>query len=145
MADFFELTAYCKNGLLKSGKVDLSDIIKTSEKVSFDVVNHGGYTAYTVNFEDLEIHTDTLDTLAEIAKIMLDKLNDSVCVSGVYELTGYNLIGINTLNKLDSILFKFPLLFFRRGEEKNNKPYKTINDIVIVYNEKTQDLFGNCF
>ena len=142
MAEFFELTAYCKNSLI-SRNIDLSDIVKTSEKVSFDAVNHGGYTAYTVNFEDLVIHTDTLDTLVGIAKIMLDKLKGSVCVTGVYELTGYNLIGINTLNKLDSILFKFPLLFFRQGEEKSNKPYKTVHDIVIVYNKKAQDLFGN--
>ena len=142
MAEFFELTAYCKNGFFKNRRVDLSDFIKTPYTVSFDTVNHGGFTAYTVSIESLVMKEDTFEMLALLAKTMLDALDNAAVVSGTYELTGYNLMGVNTVKQLDSVLYKFPLLFFRQGEEKGYTPYKTVNSIAIIYNEKSQDLFS---
>ena len=142
MAEFFELTAYCKNSFFKNRGVDLSDIIKTPYTVSFDTVNHGGFTAYTVSIESLVMKEDTFETLAGIAKTMLDALDNAAVVSGAYELTGYLTAKINTLKELDKVLYKFPLLFFRQGEEKGYTPYKTVNGIAIIYNEKSQDLFS---
>ncbi len=142
MAEFFELTAYCKNGFFKNRGVDLSDFIKTPYTVSFDTVNHSGFTAYTVSIESLVMKEDTFETLAGIAKAMLDALDNAAVVSGAYELTGYNLMGVNTVKQLDGVLYKFPLLFFRQGEEKGYTPYKTVNGIAIIYNEKSQDLFS---
>ena len=142
MAEFFELTAYCKNGLFKNRGVDLSDIIKTPYTVSFDTVNHGGFTAYTVSIESLVMKEDTFEMLAGIAKTMLDALDNAAVASGAYELTGYLTAKINTLKELDKVLYKFPLLFFRQGEEKGYTPYKTVNGIAIIYNEKSQDLFS---
>lgn len=142
MAEFFELTAYCKNGLFKNRGVDLSEIIKTPYTVSFDTVNHGGFTAYTVSIESLVMKEDTFETLAGIAKAMLDALDNAAVASGAYELTGYLTAKINTLKELDKVLYKFPLLFFRQGEEKGYTPYKTVNGIAIIYNEKSQDLFS---
>jgi hypothetical protein len=143
MAEFFELTAYCKNGLFKNRGVDLSDIIKTPYTVSFDTVNHGGFTAYTVSIESLVMKEDTFETLAGIAKTMLDALDNAAVVSGAYELTGYLTAKINTLKGLDKVLYKFPLLFFRCGEEKGFEVYKTVNGISVVYNKEAQDIFGD--
>ena len=143
MAEFFELTAYCKNGLFKNRRVDLSDFIKTPYTVSFDTVNHGGFTAYTVSIESLVMKEDTFETLAGIAKAMLDALDNAAVVSGTYELTGYNLMGVNTVKQLDSVLYKFPLLFFRQGEEKGLEVYKTVNGISVIYNKEAQDIFGD--
>ncbi len=142
MAEFFELTAYCKNSFFKNQRVDLSDFIKTPYTVSFDTVNHGGFTAYTVSIESLVMKEDTFETLAGIAKAMLDALDNAAVASGTYELTGYLTAKINTLKELDKVLYKFPLLFFRQGEEKGYTPYKTVNGIAIIYNEKSQDLFS---
>jgi hypothetical protein len=141
MPEYFELTAYCKNGFFKNRGVDLSDFIKTPYTVSFDTVNHIGYTAYTVNIENLVMNEDTLDTLAGLAKSILDKLGGASLVSGTYELTGYNLMGVNTVKQLDSVLDKFPLLFFRCGEEKGFEVYKTVAGISVVYNKEAQDIF----
>ena len=147
MGEFFELTAYCKNGFFKNRKVDLSEIVKTSYPAVFDAVNHGGFTAYTVSIENLVITKEnfenTLDMFSGIAKNMLDNLDSAAVASGTYELTGYNLMGVNTVKQLDSVLYKFPLLFFRQGEEKGYTPYKTVNGIAVIYNEKAQDIFGN--
>ena len=143
MPEYFELTAYCKNGFFKNRRVDLSDFIKTPYTVSFDKVNHIGYTAYTVNIENLVMNEDTLDTLAELAKSILDKLGGASLVSGTYELTGYNLMGVNTVKQLDGVLYKFPLLFFRQGEEKGLEVYKTVNGISVIYNKEAQEIFGD--
>lgn len=142
MAEFFELTAYCKNGLFKNRGADLSDIIKTPYTVSFDTVNHGGFTAYTVSIESLVMKEDTFETLAGIAKTMLDALDNAAVASGAYELTGYLTAKTNTLKQLDKVLYKFPLLFFRQGEEKEFEIYKTVNGISVIYNKEAQDIFG---
>ena len=141
MGEFFELTAYCKNGLFKNRGVDLPDIIKTPYTVSFDTVNHGGFTAYTVNIENLVIKEEMIDTLVLLAKTMLDALDNAAVVSGTYELTGYNLMGVNTVKQLDNVLYKFPLLFFRCGEEKGFEVYKTVAGISVIYNKEAQDIF----
>lgn len=143
MAEFFELTAYCKNSFFKNRGVDLSNIIKTPYTVSFDTVNHGGFTAYTVNIENLVIKEEMIDTLALLAKTMLDALDNAAVVSGAYELTGYLTAKINTLKELDKVLYKFPLLFFRCGEEKGFEVYKTVNGISVIYNKEAQDIFGD--
>lgn len=143
MGEFFELTAYCKNSFFKNRGVDLSNIIKTPYTVSFDTVNHGGFTAYTVNIENLVIKEEMIDTLALLAKTMLDALDNAAVVSGAYELTGYLTAKINTLKELDNVLYKFPLLFFRCGEEKGFEVYKTVNGISVIYNKEAQDIFGD--
>lgn len=145
MAEFFELTVYCKNKFFKNCRVDLSEIVEISKAATFDIVDHGEYSAYTFNFESFiftkENFENTLDMFSKITKHIFDKLDNVLFLSGIYELTGYYTIGINKIKELDDILIKFPLLFFRQGEEKGFDVYKSVNEISVIYNKKAQDLF----
>ena len=40
MAEFFELTVYCKNKFFKNCRVDLSEIVEISKAATFDILKN---------------------------------------------------------------------------------------------------------
>jgi len=108
------------------------------------------FCQFTICFSELHFTKKNFEgkihQLLQIADTCLSKIDSISFATGCYELTHYFIGDVPSLNELcPNTLSKFPILFFRKGQECDFKPFCTYNNTscIINYGKDVQDIFSN--
>lgn len=117
-------------------------------KWSRDMFYYSGFSVWILSIESFIFTSKNFDAqlekLADVVNRVFSRSKEIVFATGIYELTGYYLEQIESIEHFNQDLLKhFPLLFFRAKEGCLYSPYNTVNGISIIYNSSAQDLFAD--
>jgi len=140
---------------LKEGKNYISDHcfqLFANKEILFHMYEYDGidFIQYDVCLEDLVFTKRNLEEktshLFQIAEACISQIDSLLFVTGIYELVSYYIGEITTSASLDeTVLSKFPFMFFRAGDERGFQPTYIRNNISCVLNigGDVQDIFAN--
>lgn len=168
MGEYFELTFFLdkKSTAIEKGKEKILELLMLKEgnnlnkqhqyllfshkEVLFDVFEEDDFIEYRICLSDL-IFTkrnfdEKLTQLLQVIDICFNHIESILFATGIYELTYYNIEGITLAKDFSKSVFsKFPLLFFRDGNEYGLNPTQRYGCISCVVNlgGDVQDIFVN--
>lgn len=168
MGEYFELTFFLdkKNSAIEKAKDRILDLLILKEgsnlnkqhqhllfsnkEVLFDVFEEDDFIEYRICISNLVFtkkdYDEKLSQLLQVAELCFNHVKSILFATGIYELTYYNIEGITFVKDFSKDVFlKFPLLFFRPGNEYGLDPtlrYKSIS-CVVNFEKDVQDIFVN--
>ncbi len=167
MGEYFELTFFLeKEGAQKEkGKEKILAFLMLNEgtnlvkqhqyqifshkEVLFDVFEETDFIEYRICLSDFtftkENFNEQLTQLLQIVDICFNHIDSILFATGIYELTYYYIEGITYAKDFSKSIFsKFPLLFFRIGNEYGLNSIQRFGCISCVVNlgENVQDIFA---
>ena len=104
------------------------------------------FSEVLISIEDVHIKKEALTSFAKslltTANKIFDAIPRAVLITGIYELTGYNLIDIHTISELIELSCKFPFVLKRKTDLKDSDNIFCENDeVACIYNASAQDIF----
>lgn len=167
MGEYFELTFFIekKSSEKEKGKEKIlallmlnqgTNLVKqhqylllSHKEVLFDVFEETDFIEYRICISDFVFtkrnFDEQLTQLLQVVEICFSGIDSILFATGIYELTYYNTEGITfTKDFSKSVFLKFPLLFFRNGNEYGLNPTQQFRNISCVVNlgENVQDIFA---
>ncbi len=168
MGEYFELTFFLdkKRSVIEQAKEKVLELLMLKEgnnlnklhqyllfsykEVLFDVFEEDDFTEYRFCFSDLVFtkknYDENLNQLLQVVETCFNHIESMLFATGIYELTYYNIEGITLVKDFNKNVFlKFPLLFFRDGNEYGLDPTIRYGGISCVLNfgGDVQDIFVN--
>lgn len=160
MSELFELAFFEKNSSTQEqGKRQLNTIYSDIEAIlqnsalsehkwSGNFFGNSTFSELILYVEDFFFTHKNFDSqvekLSDVVDRVFSRAKDGVFATGVYELTGYNLERIKSVEIIDPDMCKyFPFLFYRAKDHMHFSPYKTTHGVSIVYNSCAQDIFAD--
>jgi len=171
MGEYFELTFFLdkeksQKGQTKKQALEALNIAEGKNQVSahayplfagrevrFDVYEYDDadfdFIEYNVCLADFVFtkknFEEKINQLLQVADACFHQIDAVLFATGVYELTSYYLFGINKVESIEDfsngVFKKFPLLFFRQGDEHGFQPTYTFGNVSCVINKDAQDIF----
>ena len=170
MGEYFELTFFLDKEKARQGqaKKQALEVLRLTEginqisshayplfaerEVRFDVYEYDDddfdFVEYNVCLADFVFtkknYEERINQLLQVADACFHQVDAILFATGVYELT-YNYIeGVECIEDFNKDVFKkFPILFFRQGDEHGFQPACTFSDASCVINKDAQDIFTN--
>jgi len=108
------------------------------------------YILYMVCFDELifkEAYLKvTINQFLDLIEPCFSQLSEIFFATGIYELTYEYIKEVNHIEDFNTEVFsKYPILFFRKGQEYDFKPFCSRNDVSCVVNTdrgRIQDIFA---
>ena len=166
MSEYFELTFFLdkKGSAIEQAKEKVLELLVLHEginlnkehqymifsykKVLFDVFEEEDFIEYRICLSDFVFtkknYNENLNQLLQIVERCFNHIQSVLFVTGIYELTYYNIEGITLVKDFDKNIFlKFPLLFFKDGNKYGLNATLKYGNVSCVVNlsKDVQDIF----
>lgn len=168
MGEYFELTFFLQKKSTEKEKVkeeilallvlnEGTNLVKqhkysifSHKEVLFDVFEETDFTEFRICLSGFVFSKKNFDEeltqFLQVVDICFSRIDSILFATGIYELTYYNIEGITFAKDFNKNIFlKFPLLFFRNGNEYGLNSTQRFGNISCVVNqgESVQNIFAN--